>query len=178
VAIPVGLCECGCGDTVIQKRKDYLPKFIVGHYSTSRRNKPLKPQSRNVITCRARAQKLITEKICHLRGIGGCVGRIEVHHIDGIPINNDLANLIPLCVAHHRLVENGHINLNDPIMPEYRLIGGNRKYGHRANNGKIKIGVWVEKDESIMLKKRASGLGLSFSDYLRVLLTIPSEMRE
>jgi predicted restriction endonuclease len=31
--------------------------------------------------------------------------RLEVHHMDGNPTNNDLANLILLCAKHHRAAE-------------------------------------------------------------------------
>jgi 5-methylcytosine-specific restriction endonuclease McrA len=31
--------------------------------------------------------------------------KLEVHHKDGNPLNNDLANLETLCVGHHREAE-------------------------------------------------------------------------
>jgi HNH endonuclease len=33
--------------------------------------------------------------------------KLEVHHIDGNPLNNDLANLETLCVTHHRQAGGG-----------------------------------------------------------------------
>jgi 5-methylcytosine-specific restriction endonuclease McrA len=36
-------------------------------------------------------------------------GKLQVHHIDRDPGNNDPANLVPLCVPCHRKAEHGTI---------------------------------------------------------------------
>ena len=49
---------------------------------------------------------------------------------DGDEFNNSRANLLKLCRAHHRLVDNGKIDPRDPKMPEFRIDGsGKRRYG-------------------------------------------------
>jgi hypothetical protein len=51
---------------------------------------------------RYRSRKLIDNSIC--TKCNKDYGRIEVHHIDENPFNNNLSNLISLCVSCHRLL--------------------------------------------------------------------------
>jgi hypothetical protein len=71
---------------------------------------------------------------CTLAAIGGCSDAskgIQVHHRDGNPTNNEASNRVPLCPAHHRCVENGLIDLDDPQMPPFVIRGGKRRYLYR-----------------------------------------------
>lgn len=75
------------------------------------------------------AKRVQTERVCRLLAIGGCKGRLEVHHKDGDVFNNRRENLTPLCIAHHRLVELGRIDLEAPAMPIFFVDGsGKRRY--------------------------------------------------
>ncbi len=135
-------CECGCGhatsiapqsSTRLGWKKGEHVRFIRGHY------KPLtppwprgvwrKPESRNRNTGRHRAKRLKPRDACELASIGGCLGRLEVHHKDKDPANNADDNLMTLCLAHHQLVDHGRIDLAWPVMPPFYTDGsGKRRY--------------------------------------------------
>lgn len=82
----------------------------------------------NVFEARARARVRKGTGPCELEDITGCGGRIEVHHLDGNPRNNQDENLMRLCKSHHALVERGRIDLSDPVMPRFEIRGGKRRY--------------------------------------------------
>ena len=67
---------------------------------------------------------------CELRRIGGCLGKIDVAHRDHDRWNNDdPKNLLALCRCHHRLYDNGRIDLDRPQMPSFYVdSGGKRRY--------------------------------------------------
>lgn len=68
---------------------------------------------------------------CELKFIGGCKGPIHVAHKDGDPWNNDdPGNLLAFCASHHRLYDNGLIDLTAPVMPSFVVRGGKRRYSH------------------------------------------------
>lgn len=52
---------------------------------------------------------------------------LDVHHIDGDPWNNEPDNLMKLCRSHHRLVDNGKIDLASPKMPPFYTDGGGKR---------------------------------------------------
>ena len=53
---------------------------------------------------------------------------IDVAHRDHNPWNNDdPANLLSLCRCHHRLYDNGKIDLNNPKMPAFYVDGGGKR---------------------------------------------------
>lgn len=82
-------------------------------------------------TCRHQARQLIPHEACSVAAIGGCQGPIQVHHKDADFTNNDKSNLVALCVAHHRLVENGLVDLASPAMPDFYVDRtGKRRYRH------------------------------------------------
>lgn len=116
-------CECGCGQPT-------GGRFVHGHNQRGRaRPDRARPESKSVSTGRWRAKKLVPRERCALVNIGGCLGRLEVNHIDKNPMNNDLGNLVVLCQTHHKLVDNGRIDLNAPVMPDYWIDGGGaRRY--------------------------------------------------
>ena len=107
-------------------------RFVQGHNQRGKEN-PAKrnPESRNKRTGRWRARLTVPANACSLAHIGGCSHRVEVHHIDGCTVNNSPSNLIALCTSHHRLVENGRIDLANPIMPRFVVKGGKRRYEKR-----------------------------------------------
>ncbi len=82
----------------------------------------------NACWSRAVARELCPRDECSVAHIGHCKGRIEIHHIDGDPFNNDTDNLTSLCISHHGLVHRGKINLDAPEMPPFYISGGKRRY--------------------------------------------------
>lgn len=110
--------------------------FSFGHANKGKSNTWLVREEVNRFTARERARKVVGRAtpsgvVCVLTSIGGCSGRVEVHHVDEDPWNNDLANLRPLCTTHHRLVHQGRIDLENPVMPPYYVDGsGKRRYAH------------------------------------------------
>lgn len=123
-------CECGCGQEIpVKDDRGRLRRFAVGHVNKNRSNTwKKKPESVNRRTGRYRARLLHDCSSCELIAIGGCSGRVEIHHKDGCPTNNVEQNRIALCTCHHRLVENGRINLAAPVMPQFVIRGEKRRY--------------------------------------------------
>lgn len=106
-------------------------RYVNGHSRKGKSNHWLMKPDDEIAdrTARERARKLTRLKDCALVEIGGCSSRLEVHHLDGVPTNNAEGNLLVLCGAHHRLVHNGAIDLNNPIMPPFRVDpSGKRRY--------------------------------------------------
>jgi len=120
-------CGCGCGALVFSPERHWVYRFAEGHsHSVPRR-------PRKEVHQHARAHKIarmvMPRDECALAAIGGCVERLEIHHIDKNVNNNALSNLICLCSAHHRLVDTGRIDLADPVMPQfYTDPRGERRY--------------------------------------------------
>jgi 5-methylcytosine-specific restriction endonuclease McrA len=56
---------------------------------------------------------------CARCGLTNRKTRLEVHHIDGDPFNNDLANLETLCLRHHQEAGGGTPALERPV-PRHR----------------------------------------------------------
>ena len=131
----MALCKCGCGQEVIQKRSGRTSYYLWGHAGRGKHNTwKARPDSNNRRTLRWRAHSLISTDICAMGHIGACKGPIQVHHIDKDVMNNDLSNLVAVCVSHHRLLDNGRITLQSAVMPEYYVDGsGKRRY--RRNTG-------------------------------------------
>lgn len=142
---PTTICECGCGEKIIQKRTRRFSRFLPGHVH----NKVYpywvaRPDSTNLRTAREQSRKSTDVGYCKMNHIGGCKGFIEVHHIDGNPLNRDASNLIPVCRAHHRLIENKTITLDSKEMPDwYDDSSGKRRYRHTYPNARA----WKLKNE-------------------------------
>lgn len=81
---------------------------------------------------RARARRLIpVTSHCDLAHIGGCQGRIARAHVNHDPLHNTRDNLLMLCDSHHRLYDNGTIDLENPVMPKFYVDArGRRRYQH------------------------------------------------
>lgn len=146
---------------------DYRPRYIVGHYQKSRRGVLLKPETRSLITTRARARLLVNTSGCRMGHLGYCLGRIEVHHKDKDPFNNSLDNLFPVCRVHHRLLDSGKITEASASMPRFRVVGGRRRYAHSVYDKK-KVGVWLSPQDVSLIKGLAKENGLSVSDFIRL----------
>lgn len=123
-------CDCGCGQEIPTKDdRGRARRFVSGHGNKNKSNVwKKKPESVNKRTGRYRARLLHDCSSCELIALGGCSGRIEIHHKDSCPTNNTEQNRIALCTSHHRLVENGRIDLAAPVMPQFVIRGGKRRY--------------------------------------------------
>ena len=111
-------------------RSDGKPRtFVFGHGNKGKSNTwKARPDSINKRTGRYRARLLHDCSKCELAHIGGCSGRVEIHHKDDCPMNNEEGNVIALCTSHHRLIHNGRIDLQQPVMPPFVIRGGKRRY--------------------------------------------------
>ena len=124
-------CACGCGATLTDRdERGRARRFVIGGHAWRGRARPEKanPHSKSARTGRCRARKMTDTTRCALERIGGCSNRIEVHHIDGDPMNNAQDNRIALCGSHHRLVEHDRIDLAAPVMPRFFVSSGKRRY--------------------------------------------------
>lgn len=127
-AAPRILCACGCGTEIPSLSAALMPqRYALGHTEKKRGHKK---ERVNIWWSRARAREIKGPGACELEHIGGCLGRKEVHHLDTDVHNNDLSNLMRLCMAHHRLVERGVVDLANPAMPRFHVSGGKRRYEH------------------------------------------------
>lgn len=122
-------CICGCREKINSHDKRGRPvKYKYGH---NRRGLPsnIKPNSKSKSTGRYRAKKLVEIKECELFWSGSCKGRLEVHHKDKNPLNNNIENLSVLCCSHHRAIDKGLITYLNPIFPNfYTDRSGKRRY--------------------------------------------------
>lgn len=125
-------CACGCGQEIQAVDAKGRPRrYAHGHNRRGKSNHWKRKGDREITkrTARERAAKSALPTACSLEHIGGCSSRVEVHHLDGDPWNNEGCNLLPLCTSHHKLVHSGAINLSDPKMPEFYVDGsGKRRY--------------------------------------------------
>lgn len=128
-------CECGCGIDVVSKYrngplKGQFRRFVFKHQSRGRANEwSRRPESQNTRTGRWRARLSKEINQCEIECIGGCKGRIEVHHKDKNPLNNVPSNLMSVCKAHHGLLDGGKIDWRNPVMPSFYVDGsGKRRY--------------------------------------------------
>lgn len=129
-------CECGCGTEIPEVDKKGRPRsHVVGHSNKGKSNWWLKKDAtsnRRTLHEWARKAVGIRASKCELELLGNCKGKIDVHHKDKNATNNDLENLLAVCRSHHRLVENGRIDISDPKMPSYYVdAGGKRRYERR-----------------------------------------------
>lgn len=135
---PITICECGCGGEIRQIRSRRFARFLPGHTKGRpgmKRGRRPKLDSQSTRTARGQSRKLIDTSRCQMEHIGGCRGRIEVHHIDGNPLNRDLSNLMSVCRAHHGLLGSGTIAVDSTEMPEwYEGSDGKRRYVHTYPN--------------------------------------------
>lgn len=123
------LCRCGCGKNIpnAKNRKYYQAFYVQGHNKGNAGNRKKNITKRTSYDYSKEHLKHINE--CQLEYIGSCKGVLDVCHIDQNPFNNDGDNLIKLCRSHHRLLDNGKINILNPVMPEFYMDGsGKRRY--------------------------------------------------
>jgi len=128
-------CKCGCGMMVTTThvsgpRKDQYRDWIQGHNARGRVNEwSRRPNSTNRRTGRWRARRIVDTSVCMLAHTGQCHGRIEIHHQDKKPINNESSNAIPVCKTHHSFLDRGAITIESPEIPAFWVDGrGKRRY--------------------------------------------------
>jgi hypothetical protein len=70
---------------------------------------------------------------CQMAHLGGCLGPLDVAHVDGNEANNTPGNLAKWCRAHHMLWDRRRITRQALRMPAYWTRGdGKRVYLHPA----------------------------------------------
>lgn len=124
-------CACGCKSIITSKYKDgSYRRYRRGHNSSIiDRDYCKKNDSTNINTGRWRAKKLLNRTECSLKHPLDCKGRIEIHHIDKNPSNNDLGNIIAVCKTHHNFLDRGVITIQDSRIPDFYIDkGGKRRY--------------------------------------------------
>ena len=128
-------CACGCGVLIPEKDKRGRPrKYDYGHNNKGKSNWWKITSTPTGRTSRARARQQIDTRQCRLGFIGGCKGKIDAAHLDGDMMNNDPANVWPLCKSHHRLVDNGRIDPHNPTMPKFYVSAGKRRYEYHYSH--------------------------------------------
>lgn len=124
-------CKCGCGAMIFEYDQRNRKRFYrFGHNGghSFPRNQNLNSENKNTGYTRAKAV-VPFRKSCELGHIGHCKGMLDLCHIDQDVMNNSRENLIVLCRCHHRLMDNGKIDLKNPVMPEFYTDGsGKRRY--------------------------------------------------
>lgn len=122
-------CACGCGIKIKNVDGRNRPKRFVHSHNLKFVAGNKNAKSINVNTMYTRSKLIKKERFCEISHIGFCMGTIDVCHIDQDFTNNNLKNLISLCRSHHRLLDNGKINLKNPVMPAfYEDKSGKRRY--------------------------------------------------
>lgn len=124
------VCLCGCL-TKIPDRDERGRKrtYVHGHTNRGKSNTWKIKSEIKKRTSRGRAVKAkIKVKRCEWSKIGGCLGRLDVAHIDGDSFNNSPENILKLCRCHHRLMDNKKIDPTSPKMPPFIVSGGKRRY--------------------------------------------------
>ena len=130
VAMKTQTCECGCGTSIpFCDARGRCRSFVIGHVNKGRSNWWKQKLVVLKRTSHERAVKLKKSiNVCEWAHIGGCKGIIDVAHIDGDHFNNADENIVSLCRCHHRLMDHGRIDPKEPVMPEFVIRGGKRRY--------------------------------------------------
>lgn len=124
-------CACGCGGRLEPRdRRGRLRSHLAGHVNKGRAAWRRMKRRVTARTSHERAVKLKARvRSCEYSHLGGCLGVLDVAHLDGDEFNNSKANLLKLCRSHHRLVDNKKIDPRAPVMPEFYVDGsGKRRY--------------------------------------------------
>jgi hypothetical protein len=126
------LCACNCGNYLESRDDRGRPRIYLAHHHWRGRRRPTHERADANYTSKCEtARNRTRDKVgCELHRIGDCLGIIDVHHVDSDFTNNEPTNLMKLCRAHHRLVENGKIDLAHPVMLTFYVdASGKRRYG-------------------------------------------------
>lgn len=134
--IPLVPCACNCGEMIPSMDHKFRPVlYKTGH---TRKNTLSFLDSEKKVLEReslARARKLMDlldiEKTCMVGDLN-CINpdRVEVHHLDHDHFNNNIDNLIFLCVSHHRLMHTRKVEtLNElkNLVLDYYVDGSGRR---------------------------------------------------
>lgn len=125
-------CACGCGTPIpSHDRKGRPRRFVMAHRSALSAVR-VKIGATSKFTGYGRSKKLIpVADSCSLEYIGHCGGPLQRAHLDGNPLNNVSTNVRVSCASHHALYDRGKIDLSNPVMPEFFVSGGSRRYHSR-----------------------------------------------
>lgn len=126
-------CDCGCGTLIPGITSHGTPaRYAGGHHHRGKSNTWLIKDEVTVRTSHSRALKIKQlVAACEWAHIGGCLGHLQVAHVNGDERDNSSGNLLKLCQAHHRLLDNGRIDPAAPVMPAF-ITGsdGKRRYAY------------------------------------------------
>lgn len=97
-------CKCGCNTEINEYDNKGRKKFYVhGHSNKGKSNYWKKKDVVKIRTLHERAVKLCKQNKCFINN-EQCSKRLEIHHIDLNPFNNEKENLVCLCTSHHRII--------------------------------------------------------------------------
>lgn len=128
----MNLCRC-CGEEIPALNAWGNPrKFKTGHVRKGLASN-INLRATRKSTGYWRSKRIIQANSCRWEHIGSCKGLLDRCHIDGNPLHNVSKNLIVLCRSHHRLMDHGHIDPANPVMPQfYTDRGGKRRYAKKS----------------------------------------------
>lgn len=125
------LCACGCGESLEDRdSRGRARGYVFPHQSRADRGWRSTAPTR--WTGYGRSKRVVRQmERCELEHIGSCLGALQRAHVDGNPLNNARENIKVLCDSHHGLYDNGKIDLANPVMPDFFVSGGERRYRPR-----------------------------------------------
>ncbi len=111
-------CGCGCKTMIPHMVKYgngsiYIRKFAPTHQLDRSSYWNIKPQVKSR-TSRERAMKILRKAgrtVCEINNDDCSHKKLESHHIDENPFNNDITNLVPLCIIHHKIIERRKLSI-------------------------------------------------------------------
>lgn len=108
-------CECGCGELIHDRNKNGPIRYKHGHNHKGKCNYWSMKDNIKTRQSRNRAMKILTAlgiNKCQIKN-HDCKGKLESHHIDKNPFNNDINNLVLLCQSHHELTHKRNISIEE-----------------------------------------------------------------
>ena len=127
--------ECACGCKTLIFKYDIRGRertFAIGHINKGKSNTWRLKDQVKLRTARERAIKILRKAGITLCQVDNklCSTKLEAHHIDKNPFNNDLSNLNMLCATHHRFADKRNMNLEQlkKLDIDYIISSGKRRY--------------------------------------------------
>jgi hypothetical protein len=131
---PLIYCACGCGQKLQQYDDRGRERRHIKYHSYNKgKPHPLSMKDKvKLRTSRERALNILKrlgKTKCEISN-GYCLGRLEAHHIDKNPFNNEISNLTLLCNSHHKLADRRNLNLDElrNFNLKYIVSSGTRRY--------------------------------------------------
>lgn len=162
-------CKCGCGTLIdAVDATGQARSFAQYHYARTLRTHPEDCKCHAVCLrpYRLEAQVLMADVVeCQLKQIGSCKGPLDTAHLDGDETHNVRANLRKLCRSHHRLFDLKLIDLDNPVMPAFRVrLSGPRKGERRfAATRRRERQARILRQQSVTVWQDDSGNGRHFN---------------